>query len=54
MRIDELVAVYVVTHHVDDHLAHIMPLFLVEVCEDVAAVLLQQFEGDGQMVVLQH
>ena len=40
-------------HHVDDHLAKRLPLFLGEVLEDVTVVLLQQLEAHGQVMVLQ-
>jgi hypothetical protein len=29
-----------------------LPLFLVEVDEDVVVLVLQQFEGDGQVMIL--
>ncbi len=41
-------------HHVDDHFSDDAPLLLVELGEDVARLVLQNLEGDGQVVVLQH
>ena len=41
-------------HHVDHHLPHARPLLAGQVAEDVALRQLQQLEGHGQVVVLQH
>lgn len=40
-------------HHVDHHLPERLPLLLGQVLEDVAVLLLQQFEAHCQVVVLQ-
>jgi hypothetical protein len=42
------------SHHIDDHFPQSLPLFLVEVDEDVVVLVLQQFEGDGQVMILKH
>ena len=39
-------------YHVDDHLAEGLSLFLGQVDEDITVEVLQQLEGDGQVVVL--
>ena len=43
-----------VAHHVDDHLPERLALLFAEIGEDVAVGVLQQLEGHGQVVVLQH
>lgn len=43
-----------ITYHVDDHLSKCLPLFLVQIAEDVAIGTLQKFERHCQMVVLQY
>lgn len=40
------------SHHVDDHLAEGVPLFLAEILENVTALFLQQFEAHSKVVVL--
>jgi hypothetical protein len=42
------------SHHIDDHFPQSLPLLLVEVDEDVVVLVLQQFEGDGQVMILKH
>ena len=41
-------------HHVDHHLPHGRPLLAGQTCQDVALRQLEELEGDGQVVVLQH
>lgn len=40
--------------HVDDHLTQSEPLLFREVLEDVARLVLEQLERNGQRVVLEH
>lgn len=42
------------THHVDDHSAKGLPLFLRQVLEDVAVFPLEQLKPYGQVMVLEN
>ena len=52
--VEEEVVEEEVSYHVNDHLSEGLPLFLGQVTEDITVGALQQLEGDGQVVVLQH
>lgn len=42
------------THHIDNDLSELQPLFLRQAAQKVAVRVLKKFERDGQMVLLQN